>query len=111
MNQEQLVLLEKLATKLGVTSEYLWSVLVKQAPVSSTVDLILGVVAFLVLVAAVFFAKRGLDDDEELPAILGAIATLVSFCVFVGFLCCLSNILSGFFNPEFWALNYILSHV
>ena len=40
MNENTSKLIEQLAQQLGTTSKYLWSVLLKQAPISATVNLI-----------------------------------------------------------------------
>jgi len=40
MDEKTAQMLEKLAQKLGTTSEYLWGVLLKQAPIAAIIELI-----------------------------------------------------------------------
>lgn len=40
MNEQTVKLVEQLAQKLGTTTEYLWNVLIKQAPISAAIDMI-----------------------------------------------------------------------
>ena len=52
MDSQSAVVIQNLANKLGTTSEYLWAVLIKQAPISGTVDLILYALTVAVIVVA-----------------------------------------------------------
>lgn len=109
--------LDGLADKLGVATERLWIALLRQAPVDASVDLFLGLVAAPL---AIWFLARKLarlravfekGDDEFQDALLmifGGLGLLVA-CIFEAtFFCSLSTILSGFFNPEYWALHEVL---
>lgn len=44
MDDKYRQLIEDMAAKLGVTAEHLWGVLVKQAPISGAVDLVICIV-------------------------------------------------------------------
>lgn len=120
MNDESLKLLEKLANKLGTTSEYLWTVLVKQAPVAAVNEIIFTV--FTVVLGIVLFNlnKKFMNDNNEVsydnldgvlivPMVVGT-GLFVIFAIGVMF-GSIPTIISGFINPEFWALNYVLENI
>ncbi|MBV5347541.1 hypothetical protein JZU46_04920 [bacterium] len=118
MNDNTTKLLEQLAQKLGTTAEYLWSVLVKQAFVSAITDLIYVVI--------ILFAGYGLfrlhklfskveengdciyEDYEDVT--IKPMIIVTSIWAFLFILCFFSigNIINGFINPEYWALNEVL---
>lgn len=118
MNDESLKLLEKLANKLGTTSEYLWAVLIKQAPVAAITEvfyiiftIIFGVV--LVKLHMHFSNDKNKISYDELDVALGA-PMLIGFLLFVIFTFgaifgSIPVIVNGFLNPEFWALDYVLN--
>lgn len=121
MNDNATKLLELLAQKLGTTTEYLWMVLVKQAPVDATITLFQTV---LIMMFGWFLYRKhkrlmvkkdyngynetGYSHYEEvayIPMIVGAIffvimSTVAFFCI--------QDIINGYFNPEYWALNKLL---
>ena len=114
MNDNTYKLLEQLANKFGTTTEYLWGVLVRQAAIDATIQLIQTIV---ILWAAFFlcklhkkFKKNGTYDKydigAELPMVL--ISIVVGILVIVAFVSS-GNIFNGYFNPEYWALDKILS--
>ena len=119
-------LLGQLAAKLGTTVEKLWAVLLKQAPISGTIDLVIciGMVAFSVWVFRFVNRKttvheivdgtwknKEADWDEEGKVFawiaVGAMFLLTIICVATE----AENITAAFFNPEYWALTKILSKV
>jgi hypothetical protein len=117
--KEMTILLEKLADKLGTTVEKLWSVLLRQAPISGAVDLILCII---LVVASIFVFKfvnkkttggkdgyADWDDEGKFFAWAGA-AIIIGINVFL-IVCSAESIISAFFNPEYWALSKILSKV
>lgn len=112
------VVLRELAAQLGTTAEYLWTVLVKQAVVES----IYGVVIWL-LFLTIFstclkylsknFTRGFVNSKEPDPFIF----TLVIFCLVAGGIsllsmlvgvACIGDIVTGFINPEYYALTQIL---
>lgn len=108
-------LLETLAKNLGTTVEYLWSVLLKQAPISATIDLILLI---LVLVAGYLLYRLHLKlsgeyiyDDSDIAVPLMCMAAVIWFLIFIVAVCCIPSIINGYFNPEYWALKEILNSV
>ena len=119
MNTEITDLLTTLADKLGTTSEYLWGILLRQAPISATVILIQ--IIFTVLSGIFlwklhkYFAKEtdenysmydrsngGLEALIIIFSVLTLIIGIVSFFQ-------IENVLNGYFNPEYWALDKILN--
>ena len=112
-------LLEKLADKLGTTSEYLFGVLVNQAPISalySALYLILVLLGgYLLYKLHISFLKQDGNNCSlyskygvgiAIPMILSFIAWLV---LFIKCFHSIENIMTGFLNPEYWALDEIMS--
>ena len=111
------VLLRDLASQLGTTTEYLWEVLVKQAPIDATINLIqcLSVFPFLFLFYKwykwISNNKEKLYNNNELETLhyvgLYLVGLLLTICT-VGSIIALPTVLSGYLNPEYWALNQLL---
>jgi hypothetical protein len=110
-------LLEKLAQQLGTTTEYLWKVLIKQAPIDGIVSI--GQYVLLVI-AAIYWWKLAMwaktkahekDYNGEtyyiLPGITGAALTALIVLAFLG----LPNTVAAFLNPEYWAFQKVLEVV
>lgn len=107
-------LLRELASKLGTTSEYLWSVLLRQALFSAITDTIM-IVIWMAVGYIIYKAHSRLEKKEEyyydnhagiavFMAISAAIWGIVMlFCFFS-----VPSIINGLFNPEYWALNRVL---
>lgn len=117
--EELTPLLENLAQKLGTTSEYLWGVLLKQAPISAVsqliqmlITIILGVVLFKLHKKFSEEGKSGRTlywDKEELLTIPMFLAGIGFFILALFQVKNFDNIIYGFFNPEYWALNEVFS--
>ena len=119
MNTEITNLLAILADKLGTTSEYLWGILLRQAPISATVILIQ--IIFTVL-SGIFLWKLhkyfSKETDERysmydrsnggLEALIIIFSVLILIIGIFSFFQ-IENVLNGYFNPEYWALNKILN--
>jgi hypothetical protein len=115
---KQTELLKQLAAKLGTTVEYLWSVLLRQAPVSATISLIQ--MFLIALFGYVLFRIHiRLSDDSKDNGYQENDAYIVLMCVcFFSFLimvcasmCTIDNIINGYFNPEYWALEHVFNAV
>lgn len=118
MNDKTVLLLSTLAEKLGVTAEFLWAALLRQAPVTGTVDLVLMVT--MVALWAIWVRKAyrehvryntegerdGWGRDTLAFAWLSVGLLFLLVLCFVGSL--LSLAIAAFFNPEYWALRQIL---
>ena len=121
MNDSLQVVLATLATNLGTTAEHLYGVLVKQAYIAAVTDLLFALVyvgftlffAFVVRrktsvpVSGDRYAQAEWTDDGAFFAhtavwVLAAIGVIV-----VG--SCIHTVTTALMNPEYWALNKILS--
>ena len=122
MNEQTTKLIEQLARKLGTTTEYLWLVLLKQAPIDATVTLFQTLFVMLFGLALWKINKRllkkgsedkysetGYEKYEEGAIIPMIIATIVFAILFIICFCCIGDIVNGYFNPEYWALERILN--
>lgn len=119
MNEQTMKLIDQLAQKLGTTTEYLWSVLLKQAPISAITDLIF--VAFTIFVGFVIYKVHKLllsENDgensiyynlEEAAVVPMIFVSIIWAIMFIACLFSIGNIINGFFNPEYWAFDKILS--
>lgn len=116
MNEGTTKLLEQLAQKLGTTSEYLWGILLKQAPISATMNtlgfiiiLLIGIVLYKLHNSFMINENKtsyyNLGDNLGIPMF---IVSIFWFGMVIFVFAKLPYILNGFFNPEFWAFNYIL---
>jgi hypothetical protein len=122
MDDKTLQALTAMAQKLGTTAEYLWGVLLRQAPISGAIDL--AIMVFLVgasVLWARFVNKKTTchppteenrytrADWEEEGAFLAWLSVggllVISFVVISG---SLATTVAALFNPEYWALRQIL---
>ena len=122
MNEQTTKLISDLAAKLGTTAEHLWSVLIKQAPIASTVDLLCFVVMLIsvpICAKWLIWSFKKCDDadyDVEIVYFIQAfIAGAIGIVSLLGILISLgggmSLTIAGFFNPEYWALHEVMSHL
>jgi len=118
MNEQVSELLKKLSESLGTTTEKLWGVLIKQAPIEGISDTFCSGMLFIGLFVwwKIFLRKTSRNEEGkaewENETAFGAIMftvlyTLFSFILFSGNI---SIILAAFFNPEYWALQKVLSY-
>lgn len=121
MNQNQSEVLQQLAERLGTSVEYLWSVLVKQAYIAAATNAVWLIVVGLLVVATYRAAlrysvegkalrdERGPFSNHEIPTLVSIL--LAVLCVALGLL--FTNIvvvtITALANPEYWALQQILS--
>lgn len=120
--QEILSRLDALASKLNVTVEHLWGVLVGQGPVHSWGLLASNAVFFLFgsLVPCLFFwgwkklqaVKEDSDYSREPWEIFCCMVGLATVCVWVGIVVTLGSdipsIITGFANPEAYAFDRVV---
>ena len=118
MNEETLKLVEQLAYKLGTTTEYLWSVLIRQAPIEAIIN-IFYTLAIIISGIGLYKLHRYFTKEDDLneskyyqyekalvtPMIIGCLIWVI-----IAVICFFSigDIIVGFINPEYWALNKIL---
>ena len=107
-------LLGDLAKQLGTTVEFLWCILIRQAHVEATLALAGVVIGAVLLVIGVWTAivaikkyKEHEDVDDAFPYfVISGLAWIAS----TGTLSVnIYNYISISMNPEYWALNKILS--
>ena len=123
MDDKTLQALTALAAKLGTTAEYLWGVLLKQAPITGVVDLLVCAAWVAGLVFWAKFVQRKTTappktDDERYPRAdwnddAGVGLAWVSVVIGAGITALvigsnLSTIVAALVNPEYWALRQIL---
>ena len=117
MNDNTAKLLQELSDKLGTTTELLWSILLKQAPIDATISLIQiilmvssGYVLIFINDKRVIYNKEhsGFYSDDTMYW-TGLIAGGIIYCLLLAFcLGLLEDVINGFFNPQYWALDKIL---
>ncbi len=107
-------MLRELAEKLGTTSEYLWTIMIKQAFISGIISCLV-IIGILSISAAYFCLGKyihkkvndGWDDEALIPfyiiAVIGGIIGAISLFTLP------YNIATAFINPEYWALKELLS--
>ena len=118
-------LIEKLAAKLGTTAEFLWGVLVKQAQVDAIVATLF--VAFTIcyvwawFVLHITFSKKHDENgyeknlydkhDTELSVPMAFAGFVGAIFVLAVFFSAIPMAVSGFVNPEYSALQRILTTI
>ncbi len=114
MDDKTLQALTALANKLGTTAEYLWGVLLKQAPLTGAMSLMMmtaWIVVCVLLVRYVRSKTRGTDPewDDEMVRIFSRIGVgLVCAVLAMVITLELGNAVNAIVNPEYWALRQIL---
>ena len=111
MNEATIKMVEKLAAKLGTTTEMLWGVLIKQAPIEGW-SRILGIIIFGIIfaVTAKLISKRTETDEycDNLRWFLWLFWSMFFLFFIVIIASSISGIVASFINPEYWALQKIL---
>jgi len=116
MNNETLVALQQLATKLGTTSEYLWSILLKQAPIDGYISILIMLLMFMSGVILSIISKnlsKKLDENfsyqkEEVRNVVAIISASAWILAIIGSMAILPEAIIAIVNPEYWALSKIL---
>ena len=113
LTKELLSRLDALAAKLGIAADQLWAILVRQAHVEMNVQFAVGLLAFLVLLAAaglfVYGARRGWgdcwDDEAVGSAFVGGLIAVLAFGIAT------FSWLDAYciaMNPEYWAFKELV---
>jgi hypothetical protein len=124
MNDNTAKLLEQLAHKLGTTTEYLWSILLKQAALDATTTL-LQVIAVFVASAILLrthlrlmkkekvdgFTESGYGRHGDGVGIAMLLAGLLCAVLVIKAFLAIGDIVNGYFNPEYWALKRVLDTI
>ena len=122
MDDKTLQALTTLAAKLGTTAEYLWGVLLRQAPITGAINLALmaawvATAVFLIRLVRRKTTTPAKTDEDRYPsaewsgegadfAWAGAVGFALLTALIVG--CALSGVVGALLNPEYWALKQIL---
>lgn len=114
MDDKTLQALTTLAAKLGTTAEYLWGVLLRQAPVTGALDLAVIAAWVAGCVWLVRFVRRKTagqkpEWDDEMGRVFGwGGAVLVCSLVAIIGGASIGPAVTAIVNPEYWALRQIL---
>lgn len=113
MDANAVILLQELAKKLGTTSEYLWGVLLKQAPIYAATTLLeVSLFAFGVWFYLKNFKRFYAWFDDEVARGFGVvIASIAVALIALAAFFSLSGIVTALLNPEYFALNKLLSAI
>lgn len=120
MNDKTNQLIEQLAQTLGTTTKYLWSVLLKEAPIDATISLLLfvAVIIFGLVLWKIHkkLMKKDINDitlyeeyDLSATVPMGFALFILTALVFACFFN-VGDIVNGYFNPEYWALHTLLRY-
>jgi len=120
LTPEILSRLDALAAKLGVTVQFIWSVLLQQAKVVAITDLtaavFTGTVACICCYKLYTLIKEEAEKDARLlsgwQGAAGARAMIFSLGLIAGliaFFTALPAAITPLFNPQYWALSQILN--
>lgn len=120
MDKDTTELLKQLAAQLGTTTEYLWRVLVNQAHIDAIITIIQSIflltISIIILKLHLKFIKKDASgrtsyyNSEALTVAMSMVAIVGVVFIFVVVLN-IDEIINGFFNPEYWALEHILNKV
>ena len=122
MDDKTLQALTAIAEKLGTSAEYLWGVLIKQAPISGVIDLcVMAAWVFLIAIAIHFVNQKTTSRETEDgrfhqadwsdDAAVAFAWTIVSFSALVAALfigTSLETTISALMSPEYWALKQVI---
>lgn len=110
MDDKTLEAITELATKLGTTVEHLWAAVLRQAPISATVDIIFMAIwgaAIVGLMVCLKINEENIRDQETICiAWIALIAVGILYLVVVT--SCIAMLVAAFVNPEYWALKQII---
>lgn len=112
MSDQQTQLLEKLAAQLGTTAEKLWGILLHQAPIDAAWN-VLQYAIFIVSGVILYrahkrFVKNNQYEYGPTEVIMICLALIWGMVLIVAFFC-LPYAFTGFYNPEYWALQHIMA--
>ena len=122
MDEKILHSINELASKLGVTAEYIWGILLRQAPISAINNFIIMASFVIATILAIRYTIRKITppdatkenphpyaewNDETSVFALAEVALLVGVSALV-ILYLFPSFVSALVNPEYWALKQIL---
>ncbi|MFM2292624.1 MAG: hypothetical protein RIS29_2437 [Bacteroidota bacterium] len=120
MDDKTIAMIEKLAQKIGTTSDYVFEVLVRQAPIEATVTLFQCVFIFILSIVWYVTHKKlssivpdckykysyyeKYDMGAVVPMVVSGVI-LIFFLIAAFF--CIDDIVYGYCSPEYWAIREI----
>lgn len=125
MDEKYQKLIEQIASKIGTTAEHLFGILVRQAPISGTVDIILCSAIIVAVMWLVLFVSRKTTSRfkteykpypkaewNEEGAVLAWVITVSILSIAAVFIIGqVNDIVAAFANPEYWALKQLLMQI
>lgn len=122
MNEQTTKLIEQLAQQLGTTTQYLWAVLTKQAPIDSAVTLLqfilIGIFGYTIFrihkklsLTKEYdgYTQTGYSHYGELAYIPMLFAMIIFSIVVLCAFFAIPGVFYGFLNPEYWALQQVFN--
>ena len=110
MDPKALEMLQQLSTKMGVAVDVLWEALLRQAFVSAMTGSLLiggGLATLVCLTWALYANWEGVIVPNDMEGLMvGLICGWILWVLVVQFVT--TNLITGFCNPEYWALQKIL---
>lgn len=117
MNDQTIQALNVLAAKLGTTAEYLWGVLVRQAPITGALDLAVMAAWLVALIFSARFVHKNTagdeprwDDEAARFFAWGGVWLGALFVALIGGII-IPSAVSAILNPEYWALKQLLGAI
>lgn len=122
MNEQLQQALTELCDKLGTTVEHLWTVLIRQAYISGTTNLVTILVCGLACVWSFKFVHKktktppATEDDrypcaeweDEAGGVAWVVWAILTFSYLLGVVYSAESIIGSLFNPEYWALKQLI---
>jgi hypothetical protein len=113
-------MLVELAGKLGTTIEHLWEVLIRQSYIAGISDILAIIIWSVIFKWTYHVIKRkttssGLlstscaDWDDEQAKVAWMVWVVFAFIAVSIVACSLGSIIGSLVNPEYWALNQLVS--
>lgn len=124
MDTNTALILEKLAEKLGTTTEYIWQILLNQATISAWTNI--SIFVFLILIGlGLFFLHLFLKNKRKIDgvmdtyynsihgdmwfSIIGFSSIMWFLITTIFFFCSIDGVINAFVNPEYWAMDKLLN--
>jgi len=120
MNENTEKLIRELADKLGTTGDHLWAVLVKQVPIAAFCSSLVGLALLIALIAIGFgcykWVRNAASSDDEMEVLFSSIVILLISGVAIalcgsGIVLCFQDVLTAIYNPEYAALQSVITHL
>lgn len=114
MGEQINIVLNEIAAKLGVASEYIYPILIRQARIEGVIGLIIMVISvtmFLLVLRKYFKTDFSNDDDGTSRFIMICILIGVTTVMFFIISAYLTSTLTALLNPEWYVFSNILKEL